>query len=440
MEMLHVVVYFPLSIHELVNEPPLLLLISIDGFRHDYLDMFEENETANFQYFIKNGVKAKQVINVFPSSTFPNHMTLLTGVYPETHGVTHNNFYDPNLNDTFYMNIFYQNLEPKWFDNGAEPIWVTNQKGGPDRKSGSLMWPGGLTTVKCIQPKVLPHAYLYNTTKQITYKQRIDYIIKMDEIGHQYGPASKEVKQEILKIDKALGYLKRELEAHGLLNKMNIIITADHGMVGIENGFINLDDYLKPDIYTTPVNLSAGHNMVTPQIVPKKDRKRGAHGYDPAKVHEVRPFFIASGPAFKKGLISNPFHMVDIYSLMCHILKVKPAPNNGSLENVMHLLVHEPEKTQLFQTTTITCKYIHFLSSPNCWHTETLQFPYHHFFVVLVTALVIGVFVIGVIRQSYIMSRHRTPQHRMLVKPVNISTGRRTHSLLSSDEEDDDEF
>lgn len=84
---------------------------------------------------------------------------------------------------------------------------------------------------------------------------------------------------------------------------------------------------------------------------------RGAHGYDPAKVPEIHPFFIASGPAFKKGLISNPIHMVDIYSLMCHILKVKPAPNNGSLDNVKHLLVEEPEKSPLFQTTTITCKF-----------------------------------------------------------------------------------
>lgn len=277
-----------MSLHELPKTPPMLLLVSLDGFRHDYLDMFNENETANFQYFIKNGVKAKHVINVFPSVTFPNHMTLLTGVYPETHGVTHNNFYDPKLNDTFFMHTFYQNLEPKWFDNGAEPIWVTNQKSGLERKSGSLMWPGGLTTVKCIQPKVLSHTYLYNSTQQISYRQRIDYIIKWftdkkepinlgllyfpepDEVGHQYGPASKEVKEEILKIDAALGHLRTELDAHGLLDKMNIILTADHGMTEVGKSFINLDEYLKPDTYTTPINLSLGYNMVIPELVPKK--------------------------------------------------------------------------------------------------------------------------------------------------------------------------
>ena len=82
----------------------------------------------------------------------------------------------------------------------------------------------------------------------------------------------------------------------------------------------------------------------------------GGHGYDPRKVLAMHPFFIAFGPAFKKGLVSEPFDSVDIYPLMCYILQVKPSPNNGSLDNVRHILVKPPTTQESsFQFTTVTC-------------------------------------------------------------------------------------
>jgi predicted AlkP superfamily pyrophosphatase or phosphodiesterase len=87
----------------------------------------------------------------------------------------------------------------------------------------------------------------------------------------------------------------------------------------------------------------------------------GGHGYDPNKVPKMHPFFIASGPAFKKGFVSEAFDMVDIYPLMCYVLGIKPAPNNGTLENVRQLLASPPpppSKESSIPLTVIPCKFL----------------------------------------------------------------------------------
>ena len=87
---------------------------------------------------------------------------------------------------------------------------------------------------------------------------------------------------------------------------------------------------------------------------------KGMHGYRPDKVHNMHPFFIAYGPAFKKATVSDPFESVDIYPLMCAVLGITPAANNGSLERVKHILA---EKSMFdipipFSITAVSCKYI----------------------------------------------------------------------------------
>ena len=72
----------------------------------------------------------------------------------------------------------------------------------------------------------------------------------------------------------------------------------------------------------------------------------------------MSPFFIAYGPAFKKGYVSGPFDSVDIYPLMCYILGITPAPNNGSLDNVKHMLREKKIMDFSFTTTAASCKYI----------------------------------------------------------------------------------
>ena len=266
----------------LSSSVPKLILISMDGFRYDYLDRFMANQTSNFQFFIQNGVKAKYITNVFPTVTYPNHYTLITGLYPESHGIVHNRFYDPTIHEHFWFDNRMANFDPMWYDVGAEPIYVTNQKAGPDRRSGSVLWPGGLGKVKCIAPDyIIPNADPFNETKM---EDRIDYLMKWftdkdnpinlgllyflepDETAHKAGPDSDEVNNLIKgPLNNALGYLKDKLEEAGLLDTVNIILTADHGFASV-NKIINLDKYVPADWYEES---SLWHNHIVSLLRPK---------------------------------------------------------------------------------------------------------------------------------------------------------------------------
>ncbi|XP_052087573.1 bis(5'-adenosyl)-triphosphatase enpp4-like isoform X2 [Mytilus californianus] len=115
-----------------------------------------------------------------------------------------------------------------------------------------------------------------------------------------------------------------------------------------------------------------------------KNISKGSHGYDQNKVPNMRPFFIGFGQAFKKGLVSEPFDSVDIYPLMCQILGIQPAPNNGSLDNVRHLLVQRlSSQADQFQLTIII-------------------------FVVVFAVLVCGLFFVGALRQHKHRNRKTT--------------------------------
>lgn len=261
---------------------PKLIIISMDGFRYDYLDRFIANQTSNFQYFIQNGVKAKYIRNVFPTVTYPNHYTLITGLYPESHGMVHNRFYDPNLLEHFWYDNRMANFDPMWFDNGAEPIYVTNHKAGSNRKAGSVLWPSGLGKVECIGPDyIIPNADPFNKTK---FETRIDYLMdwftdtnnpinlgllyfdEPDETAHVYGPDSEPVNNLIKgPLNDALGYLKKKLEEADMLESTNIILTADHGFATVVK-LINLDDYIPESWYETG---GLWQNHIVVQLFPK---------------------------------------------------------------------------------------------------------------------------------------------------------------------------
>lgn len=252
------------------GKTPKLILISMDGFRYDYLDNVPSEKITNFTNLIQNGVKAKYLENVFPTVTYPNHMTLVTGLYPESHGVIHNNFWDPYLEDGFSLIDFRRNFESKWFDTGAEPIWVTNFKAGSSRDSGVILWPAGVAQIKSYMPRVIPAGDDFNETN---WNLRVDTLVKWfqsdksnirpinlgilyfpdpDETAHEFGPdkidgtITDEVQQKIFQLDASLGYLKKKLNESNLWDEMNIIITADHGhtnLLSLEKGQINLDKY-----------------------------------------------------------------------------------------------------------------------------------------------------------------------------------------------------
>ena len=82
------------------EKEPILILISLDGFRHDYVERFQPE---NLSRFIAEGTAAKGLIPSFPTKTFPNHYTIATGMLPEHHGLVDNAFYEPFKDQVYTM-------------------------------------------------------------------------------------------------------------------------------------------------------------------------------------------------------------------------------------------------------------------------------------------------------------------------------------------------
>ena len=243
---------------------PKLLLISMDGFRWDYLT--KEGNFPNLRHIRDTGVSANRGLkNVFLTKTLLNHYSILTGLYAESHGITGNIFYDSNLKEKFnsFINLT-QLTDSRWFDVGAEPIWATNQKASPSRHSGSVMFWGSDARVKGFIPT---HHVPFNISSP--FRDRTDLIIgwftaenpinlgllyfnEPDHTGHIYGPDSKEVIQKIEELDAEVDHLLKRLKEVNLLDKINIIITSDHGMTSLINDTeheIDLNKYIDIETY-----------------------------------------------------------------------------------------------------------------------------------------------------------------------------------------------
>ncbi|XP_072218478.1 ectonucleotide pyrophosphatase/phosphodiesterase family member 5 isoform X2 [Leuresthes tenuis] len=385
-----------------VNDRPKLLLVSFDGFRWDYIDRVP---TPNFRNIMEGGVKVEYVENAYITKTFPNHYSLVTGLYAETHGIVANEMYDPALNLSFSMETD-SIYDSRWWDE-AVPLWVTIQKSGG--RSGAAMWPGSDVKIH----GMFPTQYLqYNAS--VSFETRVQRIIEWfsapkdealdfgvlyweepDESGHNLGPQSPLMDEVIAGIDEKLGFLMNELKKAGLYEKVNLIVTSDHGMAQLSpEKIIELDEYVDRDLYTwvdkspvvgilpkegkldevygmlvdanpnmvaykrenIPEHFHYQHNIrIMPILLEAKEgwtimQNRtghfmlGNHGYDNT-LRNMQPVFVARGPAFRQNYVKTSMRSVDLYPLMCHILSIRPLPNNGSLLNIQDLLSSEPTPT-----------------------------------------------------------------------------------------------
>lgn len=374
---------------------PQLLLVSFDGFRADYL---KDYDLPHLQNFIKEGVLVEHVTNVFITKTFPNHYSIVTGLYEESHGIVANTMYDGVTKKHFSES---NDKDPFWWD-GAVPIWVTNQLQG-NRSSAAAMWPGTDVPIHNITP-----SYFMSYSSSVPFEERLNnvtswlsssnppvtfatlYWEEPDASGHKYGPEDKENMSRVLKeIDGLIGDLVEKLKELGLWENVNVIITSDHGMTQCsENRLIHLDACIDPSNYSlidlTPVaailpkinvtevydklkHCSPHMNVYLKEDIParfhyqhsdriqpiilvadegwtvvlnKSSLKLGDHGYDNS-LPTMHPFLAAHGPAFRKGYRQSTVNTVDIYPMMCHILGLKPHPNNGTFSHTKCLLVDQ---------------------------------------------------------------------------------------------------
>jgi predicted AlkP superfamily pyrophosphatase or phosphodiesterase len=371
--------------------PAAVILISIDGFRWDYLEKYD---APVLQQLAAEGVRAERMNPSFPSKTFPNHYTLVTGLRPEHHGIVGNWFWDPALGEMFNM----QKTEEKWWA-GGEPVWITAQKQGV--RSACYFWPGSETAHGGMLPGLyrpfdgkMPSAARVDgllAWLDLPAEQRPRlvtlYFDIVDHIGHTYGPDAPETRAAVKEADDALGRLLAGLTARGLRDKYNLVIVSDHGMsaCGPEQ-VVFLDDlmdlksvqveqtgptggvrpkpgtvsaaqlaaniraqappqvkvYLRADV---PARLHfRASNRISPVVLicddhwnletkagwPKRilTYPRGNHGWDPA-TSNMGALFVASGPAFRRGATIPAFDNIHVYHLLCTVLGVQPAPNDG---------------------------------------------------------------------------------------------------------------
>jgi len=243
-----------ISVSLIAGEKPYVLLISFDGFRWDYLD---RGLSPNIEKFYNDGVRAMSLQPCFPSKTFPNHYSIITGMYPENHGIISNYFKDIKRNQVYRLGDSAEVRNSEWYL--GEAFWETAERNGI--KTASYFWPGSEVHLSYRHP-----SYFMEYNQQTPYKDRVDGVINWlklpkekrphfitlyfedtDNTGHDFGPDSKEVNESIIRLDNIVKYLDESLKSINFRDSINIIILSDHGMTSTpKEKIINIESIV-PD-------------------------------------------------------------------------------------------------------------------------------------------------------------------------------------------------
>jgi len=219
-----------------------LIVVSLDGFRWDYLN---RGITPNLQKIAERGVRAVSLEPVFPSKTFPNHYSIVTGLYPQNHGIIGNYFKNPHSGGVYRLGDTTAVRDDQWYL--GEAIWAKAKREGVI--SACYFWPGSETKLPYRHPD-----YYKRYDDDATHETRVAgvmewlalpedkrpkliflYFSDTDTQGHRHGPDSDEVNDAIRKLDSTLGSFTGRLSEQGLIGKTNLIILSDHGMSGVDN-------------------------------------------------------------------------------------------------------------------------------------------------------------------------------------------------------------
>lgn len=376
-----------------------LLLISLDGFKPDYLDL---GITPNLSRLAAGGVRAQWMVPSYPTLTFPNHYTIVTGLRPDHHGITHNTMRDAALGG-FRISDRAVVGDGRWW--GGEPIWVTAENAG--LPTATLSWPGTEAPVQGVQPSrwqpfdgSVPIDARVDTVlgwmaEPAATRPRFStlYFEHLDKASHEYGPDSPQAHAAVAALDAAIGRLLQGLDARGLGDAVNLVVVSDHGMAPVPRDHaVPIEQMVDPadaTVVTTgqsvgfapvagrearaeaqllgrhdhyecwrkaelPARWHYGAHPRVPPIVCQMDAgwdavradwlaerlaggTRGSHGFDPQDP-SMRALFIASGPDLRAGLVIPAFDNVDVYPLLARLVGVAPAPHDGNAETLLPVL------------------------------------------------------------------------------------------------------
>ena len=377
---------------------PYVVLVSLDGFRYDYAGKYGAKHLLALG--AEGAIAGQGMIPSYPSLTFPNHYTLVTGLYPEHHGIVANSFYDPARKQRYSYNDPISNRDGSWY--GGTPLWVLAEKQG--MRSACFFWPGSEAEIDGGRP-----SYYLNFDDHFPDEKRIDQVIAwlrlpaaqrphfitlyystVDHAGHQYGPDSPETATAVQHVDQLVGVLWADLAKLQL--PIDLIVVSDHGMEREQGAWIDLSSYaglenfitvgsllypnseaaaekayqelkIKSDAFTVyrrkrvpaalhynsnaregdPVVVANGPYAIRAQV-PADDRppEAGVHGYDPRVIKSMRALFLAVGPDIRPGSKLEPFENVNVYPLVAKILGLDAPQVDGSLNVLSNILKSNP--------------------------------------------------------------------------------------------------
>lgn len=221
---------------------PYVIMISADGFRYDYAEKYD---AKNLLKFSNEGIQAKAMIPSYPSITFPNHWSLVTGLYPSHHGLIDNFFHDYKWQKNYAMNKKEIVEDGKWY--GGTPLWALAEKHG--MVSASMQWVGSASEAGEKRP-----TYYYPYHEKFTPSEKVEKVIswlklpedqrphfisiyfpEVDGAGHHFGPEAKEAEVAVQLVDAAIGDLVQKVKDLGLKD-VNFIFVSDHGMIQVDGG------------------------------------------------------------------------------------------------------------------------------------------------------------------------------------------------------------
>ncbi|MDX2414760.1 MAG: ectonucleotide pyrophosphatase/phosphodiesterase [Bacteroidales bacterium] len=374
-----------------------VILVSMDAFRWDYHKLYS---TPVLDDVAQRGVKAPSLIPVYPSKTFPNHYTLATGLYPDNHGLISNTFYDQDMQKLYRIgdrsaveNGDFYSGEPIWTTTekndiiAASMFWVGSE--APINGHQPTYWNSydGSVPFKARVDSVINWLSL---PKKVRPGFITLYFQEPDGVSHSFGPQSRQTDSVVTVLDGVIGDLISRVGELPIAKRVNIIIVSDHGMGEVSSErVVNLRSHIPEDLVefytgsnpsylidpydqyldsvlfllnaiphvkaysseTMPEHYHYGKNKRFPGIVAEADsgwsiiasnrsgygmRSKGAHGYDPSNT-DMHGIFYALGPVFKKGFESDQLYNTDVYNIVCRILKIDPAPNDGDKERIENI-------------------------------------------------------------------------------------------------------
>jgi alkaline phosphatase D len=379
---------------------PYVVLVSLDGFRYDYAEKYGATHLLSIA---AHGASTPDgMIPSYPSITFPNHYTIVTGLYPEHHGIVAMTFLDPARNQHYSFRDATTVTDGSWY--GGVPLWSLAEKQG--MRSACFFWPGSEAEIAGERP-----TYYLKYDDMFPDEKRVDqvldwlklpeaqrphfitlYYANVDHAGHQFGPETPETAAAVHQVDDLVGRLEAEIEKLPL--RVDLFVVADHGMETEQGDWIDLDKFADLSQFDTDGPLLYPHSEAAaeaayeklrgasdkfvvyrraqfpkdlhydsnpragdPIVVPTgpysirahappgdaalRPPNKGSHGFDPYKMKSMHAIFFAAGPDIRPGMKLDSFENVNVYPLLAKILGLQIGQIDGNL-NVLEKILREP--------------------------------------------------------------------------------------------------